>query len=171
MFITLLIHLYLYPSKCTLCICYCLKYDVLPTQLISAQNSTTLLPFVILPRTTYTRYILPHSTSTVHTYCQGGVSLDSVIRGSRGPRSRCSHFTWMYLECTRGHACPLSLWWYQLPRFSSASGVLFPWFHGSTLGDCLPFPCMEQGGWAKTHHFLSTPTSSCFPSSNSLVIY
>ena len=38
-----------------------------------------------------------------------------------------------------------------------------PWFHRSTLGDCLPFPCGEQGGWAKTNHFLFTPPFQCFP--------
>ena len=60
----------------------------------------------------------------------------------------------MYLECTHGLTCPSSLWLYQLPRFSSTSSGLFPWLNGSTLGDCLPFPCEEWGSWAKTYHFL-----------------
>ena len=46
--------------------------------------------------------------------------------GSGGPRSCYSCFTWIYLECGRGLACPPSPWWYLLPRFSSALDGLSP---------------------------------------------
>ena len=40
---------------------------------------------------------------------------------------------WMYMKCTCGLACPSRLWQYQLPRFSSASCSLSPWFHPEWL--------------------------------------
>ena len=90
----------------------------------------------------------------------GGGSVVSVFRGSGGQGTRASvilvlreciwkaapwvvlhvGWSWMYLECARGLACPPSLWRYRLLGFSSASGGLSPCLKGSTLGDCLPFP-------------------------------
>ena len=55
------------------------------------------------------------------------------------------------------------LWRYRFPGFSPALGGISPCLNGSTLGHCLPFPCGEYGGWAKTHHFFFTPTFPWFP--------
>ena len=73
-----------------------------------------------------------------------------------------SCFTWMYLECAHSLTSPSSLERYQLLGFSSTSGGLSSWLNGSTLDVCLPFPCREYWGWAKTHLFLFTPTFLCF---------
>ena len=54
--------------------------------------------------------------------------------GDRGARSCYSCFKWMYLECAYGLACPLNLWPYGIPGFSSALDSLSPWLNGSTLG-------------------------------------
>ena len=89
----------------------------------------------------------------------GGVWVQ-LLGGVMGLRSCYSCFTWMYLECACGLTSPPSR--YRLPGFSSASGGLSPCLTGSTLGDCLPFPFGEYGVWAKTHHFLLTPTFPCF---------
>ena len=50
-------------------------------------------------------------------------------------------------------------WWYWLPGFST-SGSLSPWFQGSTLGHCLPFPCREAELKPIT---FSSLTLFCFP--------
>ena len=58
----------------------------------------------------------------------GGGSVGSIVGGSGVSCSCYSCFTCMYLECPLGLICPLNLWWYWLPGFSSESGGLFPFF-------------------------------------------
>ena len=79
------------------------------------------------------------------------------LLGGGGPCSCYTCFTGMYLECACGLACPPNLWRYRLSGFS-ASGVLSSWFHPGSL----PPVSLEWGGWAKTHHFLFTPTFPYF---------
>ena len=84
----------------------------------------------------------------------------SGVRGSGGPRSCYSCFTWMLWNS------PAVL--LVLPAFDDTESlgysprqVLYP--VGSTRGDFLPFLCGELGEWAKTNHFLFTCTFPCFP--------
>ena len=91
-----------------------------------------------------------------------GGSLGLIVWGSRGLHLCYYCFMWMYLEWACSLTCHPSLWHYQLPGFST-SGGLSACLNGSTLVDCLPFPCREYRGWAKTHHFLFTSTFPWFP--------
>ena len=58
---------------------------------------------------TLNSYSPVHLIPSFYSCIWGGGNLGSVDRGSGGPRSGYSCFTWMYLEYTRGPACPPSL--------------------------------------------------------------
>ena len=78
----------------------------------------------------------------VHMYAFMCVSGESGFNcwGVRGPHSCYSCFTWMYLECAQGLACPPTLWRYRLPGFFFEPGGLFLWFHPEWLSPVLLTP-------------------------------
>ena len=88
--------------------------------------------------------LVPTISQPVYSYfIWGGEILGSIVGESWGPALVLFlFFMWMYLECAQSRLSS-HLWWYRLPGFSSASGSLSSCLTGSTLGDCLPFPCWK----------------------------
>ena len=76
------------------------------------------------------------------------------VGGSGGPRSGYSCFTWMYLEWPRPKISLVP------PTFDDTGSMGFPPCQvfcppGSTLGDCLPFPCRNREAELKPTTFSS----------------